>query len=131
MVCKYNDDIIISLPANSVGFGGVAPINILPFNEPKNSNLRKIDIDLYPEPDHYPNVIKALINNPNMIGKLAFYRSGIFSEIKGSSLNLVSQVTPIWLILRRVKRRWQWLLKGIHTTPMPIRILEPKLPFLL
>ncbi len=88
LVCKYNDDIIISLPANSVGFGGVAPINILPFNEPKSSNLRKIDIDLYPEPDHYPNVIKALINNPNMIGKLAFYRSGIFSEIKGSSLNL-------------------------------------------
>lgn len=85
--CHFMDDKIVSIPAKSVGLGGEAPINILPFNEPKSSNLRKIDIDSIDEPDHYPNVVKALFNSPNILGKLSFQLAKEAHIIEGESTN--------------------------------------------
>ena len=66
--CHDGDELVADVPVSFVGLGDNAPVNDLEYKVVKK-DVVDIDIDSYPEPDHYPDVVKLMVNNINIASK--------------------------------------------------------------
>lgn len=66
--CYEGDEIVAEVPSDFVGLGTNAPVYDREYEVVKRE-VENIDIDSYPEPDHYPDVVKQLINSMNIASK--------------------------------------------------------------
>ncbi len=66
--CYEGDEIVAEVPSDFVGLGTNAPVYDREYEVVKKQ-VENIDIDSYPEPDHYPDVVKQLINSMNVASK--------------------------------------------------------------
>lgn len=66
--CYYKGELVANLPPRHVGLGGLAPMADLSFETPGVEAV-DINLELYNEPDHYPDVIKRMLVNLNVTSK--------------------------------------------------------------
>lgn len=76
--CLYEgDELLARLPVKHVGLGGKAPVYDPVFDETVVQTA-DYQVENYPEPDHYPKVVKQMINSLNLASKK--YLSKKFSK---------------------------------------------------
>lgn len=63
-----NQTLLGKVPVLSVGLGGDAPIYDREYSEPEK-NGHHVNVDDVPEPDHYPNIVKKMIQGLNIASK--------------------------------------------------------------
>lgn len=68
LVCYHHEQKLAHIPVLYVGLGGNAPVYELPYHEPMDKAL-STNVDDLPEPDHYPNVVKAMVKGLNVASK--------------------------------------------------------------
>ncbi|MCT4646758.1 MAG: phosphoribosylformylglycinamidine synthase subunit PurL [Carboxylicivirga sp.] len=66
--CLYTGDVVAELPVNMVMSGEAAPVYEREFEENANK-LPPINLDIYDEPDHYPDVVIRMLSNLNVTSK--------------------------------------------------------------
>ncbi|MBS2100129.1 phosphoribosylformylglycinamidine synthase subunit PurL [Carboxylicivirga linearis] len=66
--CFYKDELVASIPARYVGLGGEAPVYDLEYSS-DGMDTTNINLDQFDEPDHYPDVVKKMMNNLNVVSK--------------------------------------------------------------
>jgi phosphoribosylformylglycinamidine synthase len=66
--CTEKGKTIVSVPARALGLGGEAPLYKPEYEDfvPEDAN---VDVDSLPEPDHYPSVVKKMLNDINLTSK--------------------------------------------------------------
>ena len=68
LTCVQNKQVIAAIPVLYVGLGGEAPIYQPEFNETNKKN-HDIDLEKNDEPDHYPGVVKKMLQSINLSSK--------------------------------------------------------------
>ncbi len=68
VTCRFNGHPVVSIPSNYVGLGGKAPMYEPAYDE-KGQEHPGINLNMYNEPDHYPDVVKVMIGNLNVASK--------------------------------------------------------------
>jgi phosphoribosylformylglycinamidine synthase len=68
LFCEYQQSTVAEIPVAYVGLGGKAPIYERMYHEPSERPL-PINVDDLPEPDHYPNVVRAMIKGLNLTSR--------------------------------------------------------------
>ncbi len=66
--CFDGDNVVAEIPFDFVGLGEKAPVYERDYKVVKK-DVVDIDIESYPEPDHYPDVVKLMINSINVASK--------------------------------------------------------------
>lgn len=66
--CRYKQEAVVAIPSKYVGLGGFAP-EYDPAYEENHQAYPAINLNMYNEPDHYPDIVKVLINNINVASK--------------------------------------------------------------
>lgn len=66
--CRFKEKHVVSIPSKYVGLGGLAPMYEPAYHE-NHQEHPDINLNMYNEPDHYPDVVKVLINNINVASK--------------------------------------------------------------
>ena len=66
--CRFNENPVVSIPSKYVGLGGFAPMYEPAYHE-NHQEYPVINLNMYNEPDHYPDVVKVLIGNINVASK--------------------------------------------------------------
>ena len=66
--CYEGDSLVAEIPVDYVGLGEKAPIYEREYTLAKKKVV-DIDINSYPEPDHYPDVVKQLMKSMNVVSK--------------------------------------------------------------
>ncbi len=68
VVCTFEDKVVAELPINIAMLGDAAPEYEREFVENKDK-APGINLDIYDEPDHYPDVVKKMLSNLNVTSK--------------------------------------------------------------
>ena len=68
LTCIADKKTIAELPVLYLGLGGRAPVYEPQYNEVKPAGIN-INVDDTVEPDHYPNVVKKMVNDVNLASK--------------------------------------------------------------
>jgi phosphoribosylformylglycinamidine synthase len=66
--CFEGDNVVAEVPVDYVGLGEKAPMYDREYEKPVKKAV-DIDIDSYPEPDHYPDVVKLMMKSMNVASK--------------------------------------------------------------
>ncbi len=66
--CFEGDSLVAEIPVDYVGLGDNAPVLEREYTIEKREVI-DIDIDSYPEPDHYPDIVKSMIKSMNVASK--------------------------------------------------------------
>lgn len=66
--CLYSGNVVAELPVNMVMLGEEAPVYEREFEE-NTDKLPAINLDIYDEPDHYPDVVNRMLSNLNVTSK--------------------------------------------------------------
>ncbi len=69
LICESGKELVAEIPVSYVGLGGNSPIYEREVQEPKENQIKALDIHDIQEPDHYPEVIKKLMMNLNLVSK--------------------------------------------------------------
>ncbi|WP_430810527.1 MULTISPECIES: phosphoribosylformylglycinamidine synthase subunit PurL [unclassified Carboxylicivirga] len=66
--CSYKGEPVAELPVNIAMLGDAAPVYERSFEEQAEA-LPSINLDIYDEPDHYPDVVRTMLSNLNVASK--------------------------------------------------------------
>ncbi|NPA36942.1 MAG: phosphoribosylformylglycinamidine synthase subunit PurL [Chlorobi bacterium] len=66
--CYEGDNVVAEIPVDYVGLGEKSPVYEREYEKP-DKKITDIDIDSYPEPDHYPDVVKKMMKSMNVASK--------------------------------------------------------------
>jgi len=68
VICKHNSEVVADVPVASVLLGGEAPVYERSIAE-NRVEAPGVNLDIYDEPDHYPDIIKVMLSNLNVTSK--------------------------------------------------------------
>ena len=82
-----NEELLAELPVEYLGFGGKTPMYQPEYNLPEIDSSKDITIDSIDEPDHYPAVVKSLLESHNLVSK-KWIQEQYSPDLKSQDLSL-------------------------------------------
>ncbi len=84
----YEDEkLLAELPVDYLGFGGKTPVYKPEYELPKTDESMDIKVENIQEPDHYPAVVKSLLNSFNLVSK-KWIQEQYSSDLRSQDLSL-------------------------------------------